>query len=118
MIRSVFFFIMFLCFSAAFVAAPATASAPVSPVQAPAGDPEFIYDEHAQRDPFWPLVTVGGVHRFRPTPGYALSTFYRRTEALGLSRRMVSYYRTAQRPIPKTVWLECLGCDYLRQEAA
>ncbi len=39
-------------------------------------------------------------------------------EALGLSRRMVSYYRTAQRPIPKTVWLACLGCDYLRQQAA
>jgi len=33
-------------------------------------------------------------------------------EALGLSRRMVSYYRTAQRPIPKTVWLACVGCDY------
>lgn len=39
-------------------------------------------------------------------------------EALGLSRRMVSYYRTAQRPIPKTVWLACVGCDYLRQQAA
>ena len=39
-------------------------------------------------------------------------------EALGLSRRMVSYYRTAQRPIPKTVWLACLGHDYLRKEAA
>jgi hypothetical protein len=39
-------------------------------------------------------------------------------EALGLSRRMVSYYRTAQRSIPKTVWLACLGCDYLRQKAA
>ena len=32
-------------------------------------------------------------------------------EALGLSRRMVSYYRTAQRPIPKTVWLACLGYE-------
>lgn len=39
-------------------------------------------------------------------------------EALGLSCRMVSYYRTAQRAIPKTVWLACLGCDYLRQKAA
>lgn len=39
-------------------------------------------------------------------------------EALGLSRRMVSYYRTAQRPIPKTVWLACLGWEYLRQRAA
>ena len=39
-------------------------------------------------------------------------------EALGLSRRMVSYYRTAQKAIPKTVWLACLGCDSLRQQAA
>lgn len=39
-------------------------------------------------------------------------------EALGLSRRMVSDYRTAQRPIPKTVWLACLGFDSLRQLAA
>ncbi|WP_295384598.1 DUF2442 domain-containing protein [uncultured Thiodictyon sp.] len=39
-------------------------------------------------------------------------------EALGLSRRMVSYYRTAQRPIPKTVWLACLGWEYLRLRTA
>ena len=39
-------------------------------------------------------------------------------EALGISRRMVSYYRTAQRPIPKTVWLACLGWDYLQHKAA
>ena len=39
-------------------------------------------------------------------------------EALGLSRRTVGYYRTAQRPIPKTVWLACLGYDSLRQQAA
>jgi hypothetical protein len=30
-------------------------------------------------------------------------------EALGLSRRMVSDYRTAQRPIPKPLWLARLG---------
>jgi hypothetical protein len=24
------------------------------------GDTEFVYDEHGQRDPFWPLVTAGG----------------------------------------------------------
>ena len=28
---------------------------------------------------------------------------------LGMSRRMVSYYRTAQKPIPRHVWLACLG---------
>lgn len=32
-------------------------------------------------------------------------------DALGLSRRMVSYYRTAQKAIPKTVWLACLGWE-------
>lgn len=32
-------------------------------------------------------------------------------EALGMSRRMVSYYRTAQKPIPRHVWLACLGWE-------
>ncbi len=32
-------------------------------------------------------------------------------DALGLSRRMVSYYRSGQRPIPKTVWLACRGWE-------
>ena len=31
--------------------------------------------------------------------------------ALGLSRRMVSYYRTATKPIPRTVWLACIGWE-------
>lgn len=39
-------------------------------------------------------------------------------EALGLSRRMVSYYRTAQKSIPKTVWLACLGWEWQRKQAA
>ena len=34
-------------------------------------------------------------------------------EALGVSRRMVSYYRTAHKPIPKTIWLACLGWESL-----
>ncbi len=32
-------------------------------------------------------------------------------EALGISRRMVSYYRTAQKPIPRAIWLACLGWE-------
>ncbi len=32
-------------------------------------------------------------------------------KALGLSRRMISYYRTAQKPIPRHVWLACLGWE-------
>jgi hypothetical protein len=39
-------------------------------------------------------------------------------EALGLSRRTVSYYRAAQRPIPKTVWLACMGYEWLRRKVA
>ncbi len=29
-------------------------------VAEPSVDEGFVYDEHAQRDPFWPLVTAGG----------------------------------------------------------
>jgi hypothetical protein len=32
-------------------------------------------------------------------------------EALGISRRMVSYYRTAHKHIPRSIWLACLGWE-------
>jgi hypothetical protein len=32
-------------------------------------------------------------------------------DALGISRRMVSYYRTAQKTIPRSIWLACLGWE-------
>lgn len=32
-------------------------------------------------------------------------------EALGLSRRMVAYYRTGTKPIPRVVWLACAGWE-------
>lgn len=35
-------------------------------------------------------------------------------EALDISRRMVSYYRTAHKPIPRAIWLACLGWDAVR----
>ena len=35
-------------------------------------------------------------------------------EALGISRRMVSYYRTAQKSIPRSIWLACLGWEATR----
>ena len=38
--------------------------------------------------------------------GLSLSTA---AEALGISRRMVSYYRTAHKAIPRAIWLACLG---------
>lgn len=40
--------------------------------------------------------------------GLSLSTA---AEALGISRRMVSYYRTAQKSVPKAIWLACLGWE-------
>jgi hypothetical protein len=30
-------------------------------------------------------------------------------DAIGISRRMLNYYLSAEKPIPKTVWLACLG---------
>ena len=38
-------------------------------------------------------------------------------EALGISRRMVSYYRTGTKPIPRSIWLACLGWEVTRPKA-
>lgn len=38
-------------------------------------------------------------------------------EALGISRRMVSYYRTAHKPIPRQTWLACLGWEVTKPES-
>lgn len=38
-------------------------------------------------------------------------------EALGISRRMVSYYRTATKAIPRAIWLACLGWEVTRPQA-
>jgi hypothetical protein len=38
-------------------------------------------------------------------------------EALGLSRRMVSYYRTAHKAIPRAIWFACLGWEATRPKA-
>ena len=43
--------------------------------------------------------------------GLSLSTA---AQALGISRRMVSYYRTAQKVIPRAMWLACLGWEITR----
>ena len=40
--------------------------------------------------------------------GLSLSTA---ADALGISRRMVSYYRTAHKSIPRAIWLACLGWE-------
>jgi hypothetical protein len=36
-------------------------------------------------------------------------------EALGISRRMLIYYRSGEKPIPRTVWLACLGWEVLKR---
>ena len=36
--------------------------------------------------------------------------------ALGISRRMVSYYRTAAKAIPRAIWLACLGWEVTRPQ--
>lgn len=36
--------------------------------------------------------------------------------ALGISRRMVSYYRTAHKSIPRQTWLACLGWEAVKPE--
>lgn len=38
-------------------------------------------------------------------------------EALGISRRMVSYYRTAHKTIPRAIWLACLGWEATKPQA-
>lgn len=38
-------------------------------------------------------------------------------EALDISRRMVSYYRTGAKPIPRSIWLACLGWEVTRPKA-
>jgi hypothetical protein len=49
----------------------------------------------------------GWMHR----NGLSLSTA---AQALGISRRMVIYYRTAHKPIPRAMWLACLGWEATR----
>ena len=39
-------------------------------------------------------------------------------EALGISRRMLAYYRSGQKPIPKHIWLACIGWEAQKNKAA
>lgn len=39
-------------------------------------------------------------------------------EALGVSRRMLAYYRSGARPVPRTVALACLGWERARRAGA
>jgi predicted DNA-binding transcriptional regulator AlpA len=39
-------------------------------------------------------------------------------EALGISRRMLAYYRSGQKSIPKHIWLACIGWETEKRKAA
>lgn len=39
-------------------------------------------------------------------------------EALGISRRMVAYYRSGRKPVPKHIWLACIGWETEKNKAA
>ena len=39
-------------------------------------------------------------------------------EALGISRRMLAYYRSGQKPVPRHIWLACVGWESEQQKVA
>ena len=39
-------------------------------------------------------------------------------QAIGMTRRMITYYKSGDRPIHKTVWLACIGYESLQHKAA
>jgi predicted DNA-binding transcriptional regulator AlpA len=43
-------------------------------------------------------------------------TLEQAAEALGISRRMLIYYRDGEKHIPRAVWLACLGWDAVRPQ--
>ena len=43
-------------------------------------------------------------------------TLEQAAEALGISRRMLIYYRDGEKPIPRSIWLACLGWEAVRPE--
>jgi len=43
-------------------------------------------------------------------------TLAQAAEALGISRRMLIYYRDGEKPIPRAIWLACLGWEAVRPQ--
>lgn len=41
-------------------------------------------------------------------------TLEQAANALGISRRMLIYYRDGEKPIPRSIWLACLGWEAVR----
>lgn len=51
--------------------------------------------------------------RWLHTSGLSLEQAAR---ALGISRRMLIYYRDGEKPIPRSIWLACLGWEAIRPQ--
>ena len=45
-------------------------------------------------------------------------TLEQAAEALGISRRMLIYYRDGEKPIPRAIWLACLGWEAVRPKGS
>lgn len=43
-------------------------------------------------------------------------TLEQAADALGISRRMLIYYRDGEKPIPRSIWLACLGWEAVRPQ--
>lgn len=41
-------------------------------------------------------------------------TLEQAADALGISRRMLIYYRNGEKPIPRNIWLACVGWETLK----
>ncbi|WP_262966130.1 DUF2442 domain-containing protein [Methylobacter psychrophilus] len=41
-------------------------------------------------------------------------TLEQAAKALGISRRMLIYYRDGEKPVPRSIWLACLGWEAVR----
>ncbi|MBU5613455.1 DUF2442 domain-containing protein [Geomonas azotofigens] len=39
-------------------------------------------------------------------------------EALGMTRRMITHYRTGSKPIPRSIWLACIGWETIKHRNA
>lgn len=39
-------------------------------------------------------------------------------DALGMTRRMITHYRTGSKPIPRNIWLACIGWETIKHRNA
>lgn len=60
------------------------------------------------------IMPTAAFRAWRERHGLSLSAA---AEVLGLSRRLVAYYDSGERPVPRTVLLACKGYDAERAEA-